>query len=92
LNAKVIQNLDALSTVFRTLGDPTRLDMLRRLSDREQTVGALSRPFQMSLAAASKHVRVLERVGRVRRTMQGRTHRCRLDAAGLEPAERRLAV
>ncbi len=82
---------DALSAVFRALGDPTRRAMLRRLSKGERSVGELARPFRMSLAAASKHVKVLERAGLVRRTVHGRTHRCRLDAARLADAERWIA-
>lgn len=61
--------------------------MLRRLADRERTVGELADPFRMSLAAASKHVKTLERAGLVRRTVEGRTHRCRLDAAPLAEAQ-----
>jgi DNA-binding transcriptional ArsR family regulator len=81
----------ALSAVFRALGDPTRRAMLCRLSEGERTVGELAEPFLMSLAAASKHVKVLERAGLVRRTVQGRQHRCRLDARGLLEAQRWLA-
>ena len=82
---------DALSAVFRALGDPTRREMLRRLSAGEQCVGELAQPFRMSLAAASKHVKVLERAGLVRRTVRGRTHHCRLDAARLADAQRWIA-
>ena len=82
---------DALSAVFRALGDPTRREMLRRLSAGEQSVGELAQPFRMSLAAASKHVKVLERAGLVRRTVRGRTHHCRLDAARLADAQRWIA-
>ena len=81
----------ALSAVFRALGDPTRRAMLRRLSSGERSVGELAEPFRMSLAAASKHVKVLERAGLVRRTVEGRTHRCRLDADRLAQAQRWLA-
>jgi DNA-binding transcriptional ArsR family regulator len=91
LNHMVVQPLDPLSAVFRALGDPTRREMLRRLSDGEQTVGELAAPFRMSTQAASKHVRVLERAGLVRRTVRGRTHRCRLDAARLADAQRWIA-
>lgn len=54
--------------------------MLRRLAAGESTVGELAAPFAMSLAAASKHIKVLERAGLVQRTVQGRVHVCRLDA------------
>ena len=54
--------------------------MLRSLARRELTVGELAAPFEMSLAAASKHIKVLEGAGLVQRDIQGRTHVCRLDA------------
>ena len=65
--------------MFRALADPTRRHMLRSLSSRERTVSELAEPPRISLAAASKHIRSLERAGLVRRTVQGRTHFCRLD-------------
>ena len=80
-----------LDQVFRALGDRTRRDMLKRLAAGERTVTELAEPCAMSLAAASKHVRVLERAGLVRRTIRGRTHHCRLAAARLSDAERWLA-
>ena len=87
----VEERTDALSAVFRAPGDPTRRDMLRRLSAGERGVGELAGPFRMSLAATSKPVKVLERAGLVRRTVWGRTHHCRLDAGGLAEAQRWLA-
>ncbi len=79
-----------LDAVFHALADPTRRAMLHRLAGGERSVGELARPFRMSLAAASKHVRVLERAGLVRRRVEGRTHRCRLDARRLAHAQRWL--
>ena len=77
-----------LDDTFRALADRTRRAMLRSLAERERSVGELAAPFAMSLAAASKHIKVLEQAGLVRRTVEGRTHRVRLDAqpmhAGLE--------
>lgn len=69
-----------LDAVFRALADPTRRAMLRSLAHGSLTVGSLAEPFDMSLAAASKHIKVLEGAGLVRRDIQGRTHVCRLDA------------
>jgi DNA-binding transcriptional ArsR family regulator len=69
-----------LDTVFHALADPTRREMLRRLSKEPRKVGELAAPFDISLAAASKHIKVLERAGLVRRTVQGRSHVCRLEA------------
>jgi len=54
--------------------------MLGALAGGERSVGELAAPFDMSLAAASKHIKVLEAAGLVRREVQGRTHRVRLDA------------
>jgi len=82
---------DRLSTVFRALGDPTRRAMLRRLAAGERTVGELASPFHMSLAAASKHVQVLERAGLVGRHIEGRVHHCRLEAARLSEVEEWLS-
>ena len=77
-----------LDTVFRALGDATRRAMLRDLSKRERTVGELAAPFDITLAAASKHIKVLEAAGLVQRQVHGRVHTCRLDPtplhAGLE--------
>jgi DNA-binding transcriptional ArsR family regulator len=60
--------------------------MLGRLAGRELTVGELAEPLAMSLAAASKHIRVLERAGLVGRTVDGRRHVCRLEPAPLASA------
>jgi DNA-binding transcriptional ArsR family regulator len=60
--------------------------MLGRLAARELTVGELAAPLAMSLAAASKHIKVLERAGLVQRTVDGRRHVCRLEPAPLASA------
>ena len=75
-----------LDTVFHALADPTRRAMLGYLAERELTIGELATPFSMSFAGASKHVRVLEHAGLVKRTVIGRTHLCRLEAARLAEA------
>ena len=76
-----------LDGVFRALADPTRRDMLRRLAGGERTITELAEPCAMSFAAASKHVRVLERAGLVQRTVRGRTHLCRLEPRPLADAQ-----
>jgi DNA-binding transcriptional ArsR family regulator len=73
----MVEDLE-LDTVFRALAHAARRDMLRRLAEREQTVGQLAAPLTMSLAAASKHVKVLELAGLVDRRVLGREHVCRL--------------
>lgn len=78
------QHLDA---VFHALSDRTRRAMLRALTGGERSIGDLAAPFAMSFAGASKHVKVLEGAGLVRREIRGRTHLCRLDAARLAEAE-----
>jgi DNA-binding transcriptional ArsR family regulator len=80
----------ALDAVFHALADPTRRAMLARLATGESTVGELAAPFEMSLAAASKHVKTLEGAGLLARRVEGRVHRCRLDPAGLLRAGRWL--
>lgn len=82
----VEQQSEHLDSVFHALADPTRRAMLHSLARGEQTVTELAGPFRMSLAAASKHVKTLERAGLVRRTVQGRTHVCRLDPEPLAEA------
>src|SRR5688500_15102981 len=72
-----------LDQIFRALADPTRRAMLRRLAMQGRSVGELAEPLDMSLAAASKHIQVLERAGLVEREIQGRTHLCRLSAGPL---------
>jgi DNA-binding transcriptional ArsR family regulator len=75
-----------LSAVFHALGDATRRRMLRDLASGERTVGQLAEPFAMSLAAASKHIKALEKAGLIRREVRGRTHLCRLDPGPLASA------
>ncbi|QFU15982.1 ArsR/SmtB family transcription factor [Microvirga thermotolerans] len=75
-----------LDTVFHALGDATRRRMLRALAGGERTVGQLAEPFAISLAAASKHIKVLENAGLIRREVRGRTHLCRLDPGPLASA------
>jgi DNA-binding transcriptional ArsR family regulator len=82
----VLQNAAALDDVFHALADPTRRAMLRSLASGQRTISELATPFSMSFAAASKHVRVLERAGLVRRKIEGRSHICRLDPAPLAAA------
>ncbi len=81
----------SLDRIFGALADPTRRAMLRRLALGERTVGELAAPFDMSFAAAAKHVKVLEEAGLLRRTIEGRSHRCRLEAGPLAEADRWLA-
>ena len=76
-----------LDIIFHALGDATRRGMLRQLSSGERTVSQLAEPYAISLAAASKHIKALEHAGLIRRTVQGRTHICRLDPGPLASAQ-----
>lgn len=87
----VNRNTEALDAVFSALSDPTRRAMLARLAEGEVTVTELAQPFAMSLPAASKHLRVLERAGLVERRVEGRVHHCRLRAEPLSTASDFLA-
>ena len=73
--------------MFHALANETRRSMLVRLADAELTVGELAAPLHMSLAAASKHLQVLERAGLVLRTVVGRRHLLRLDPHPLAGAD-----
>ncbi|MBV8452089.1 MAG: helix-turn-helix transcriptional regulator [Deltaproteobacteria bacterium] len=79
-----------LDTIFHALGDATRRRMLRELAGGERTVGQLAEPFSISLQAASKHIKALEKAGLVRRQVHGRTHLCRLDPGPLASAHQWL--
>ena len=81
-----------LDSVFHALGDATRRRMLRDLAGGERTVTQLAAPFEISLAAASKHIKVLESAGLIRREIRGRTHLCRLDPGPLASAHQWLGV
>jgi DNA-binding transcriptional ArsR family regulator len=83
----MVERSGQLDAVFHALAHDARRDMLRRLADRELTVGELAEPLEMSLPAASKHLQVLEGAGLVRRTVMGRRHVCRLDPGPLVGAD-----
>ena len=80
-----------LNAVFHALGDATRRRMLRELSEGERTVSELAKPHAISLAAASKHIKVLESTGLIRREVRGRTHWCSLDPGPLASANEWLS-
>jgi DNA-binding transcriptional ArsR family regulator len=68
---------EPLSRVFFALSDPTRRAILARIADGEATVTVIAAPFAMTLAAVSKHIRVLEEAGLLQRSKQGREHHLR---------------
>jgi DNA-binding transcriptional ArsR family regulator len=77
---------DQLSSTFAALADPTRRAILARLSLGETSVTELAEPFQMSMPAVSKHLKVLERAGLILRGREAQWRPCRLDAGPLKDA------
>ena len=75
---------DSLSNTFAALADPTRRAILARLSSGECSVGELAEPFDMSMPAISKHIRVLERAGLIAQRRDAQWRRCRIEAAPLK--------
>ena len=75
---------DALSATFAALADPTRRAILARLASGNASVTALAEPFEMSMPAISKHLKVLERAGLVARGREAQWRPCRLEAGPLK--------
>lgn len=75
-----------LDAVFAALSDPTRRWLIERLSEREYTVGELAEPLEMSLPAVSKHLRVLEKAGLMKRRKEGRVHHLNLEVQPMQKA------
>ena len=82
----MVKDTVAMDDVFHALANEARRGMLGRLAHGELSVTELGEPLDISLAAASKHVQVLERAGLVTRRVEGRRHVCRLDARPLASA------
>ena len=77
---------DALSTTFAALADPTRRAILARLQTGECSVSELAEPFDMSLPAVSKHLKVLERAGLIARSREAQWRPCHLNPKPLKEA------
>ena len=73
-----------LDTTFSALADPTRRAILARLALGETSVTELARPFDMSLPAVSKHLKVLERAGLITRSREAQWRPCRIEAKALK--------
>ena len=80
-----------LDSIFHALADSTRRAILRDVARQEKTVGEIARPYAMSLAAVSKHVKVLEAAELIARERRGKFQIVRLRAMNLRPAEDWLA-
>jgi DNA-binding transcriptional ArsR family regulator len=76
-----------LDRLFHALADPTRRELLVRLARKPARVTDLAKPFDMSLPAVSRHIRVLEHAGLIVRHVDGRVHECSLSAAPLKSVE-----
>jgi DNA-binding transcriptional ArsR family regulator len=77
---------DRLDATFTALADPTRRAMVARLARADATVNELAAPFDMSLPAISKHLKVLERCGLISRTRQAQFRPCHLEREALDSA------
>jgi DNA-binding transcriptional ArsR family regulator len=77
---------DPLSATFAALADPTRRAILARLASGEASVTQLAEPFEMSMPAVSKHLKVLERAGLIARSREAQWRPCRLEATPLKHA------
>lgn len=77
---------ETLNSTFAALADPTRRAILKRLSFGDSSVTALAEPFDVSLPAISKQLRVLERAGLLTQEKDGRVRRCRLEALPMKEA------
>jgi len=82
----ILLNMDALSQTFSALADPTRRAILARLADGDATVGELAEPFEMSLPAVSRHLKVLTQAGLIERSTEAQWRRCALRGEGLRAA------
>jgi DNA-binding transcriptional ArsR family regulator len=80
-----------LNNTFSALSDPTRRAIISKLAKGDMPIMELASPFDMSLPAVSKHIRVLEKAGLLIRRKQGRVHYCRLNAKPLRDAAKWLA-
>ena len=80
----MVEYSDPLSATFAALADPTRRAILARLSQGETSVTELAEPFEMSMPAVSKHLKVLERAGLIARGRDAQWRPCRLEAARLK--------
>ena len=86
LNYMVNYNEENLNDIFHALANSTRREMVHMMALKERTVSELAKPFDMSLAAISKHIKVLERAELVNRVVTGRTHTCHLNTESLSQA------
>ncbi|MEM7638389.1 MAG: metalloregulator ArsR/SmtB family transcription factor [Pseudomonadota bacterium] len=83
----MVEYTDRLNLTFRALSDPTRRAMLESLRTGPKTIGVLAEPFDISFAATSKHVGILEQAALIRREKNGRERICHLQPGTLQQAQ-----
>jgi DNA-binding transcriptional ArsR family regulator len=88
---QMVKSIGQLDSVFHALSDATRRSILRGLAKGEKTVGEIARPYNMSLAAVSKHLKVLENARLIKREKQGSFQLVKLNAEAMKPAQAWLA-
>ncbi|HEX5743881.1 MAG TPA: metalloregulator ArsR/SmtB family transcription factor [Candidatus Saccharimonadales bacterium] len=86
----MVEYTSELDSVFGSLADPTRRDILRRVTCSELTVSEIANPYDMSLSAVSKHLKVLEEAGLITKRKKGKKHLVRAAVRSMEEAERFL--
>ncbi|MDB5265639.1 MAG: Transcriptional regulator, ArsR family [Parcubacteria group bacterium] len=86
----MVEYTSPLDTIFSSLADPTRRDLLRRLRRQDYSVGELAQRYDLTFAAVSKHIQVLERANLVRKHKRGREQRVELSPGGLQQADKYL--
>ena len=82
----MVEYIGQLDNTFHAVADPTRRAILKMLSERQARVTEIAKSFPYSLNAISKHLKVLEQAGLIRREIKGRDHFCQLDSAPLQEA------
>ncbi|MEM7328152.1 MAG: metalloregulator ArsR/SmtB family transcription factor [Pseudomonadota bacterium] len=83
----MVEYADRLNLTFRALADPTRRAMLESLRSGPKTIGALADPFEITFAATSKHIGILEDAALIRREKNGRERICHLQPGALRQAQ-----
>jgi len=83
----MVHRMDRLSATFSALADPTRRAILARLALGETSVTELAEPFEMSMPAVSKHLKVLEKAGLIVRGREAQWRPCRIEAQALKPVD-----
>lgn len=82
----MVEQVYSLDAVFGSLSDPTRRDILKRISKRSMSVGAIAEHYKFSFAGVAKHLGVLERAGLIKKTKQGKEQIVTIDPAALAAA------